>query len=398
MDEMIKDVEKISNHLLPILGNHFYALLNANDIFEMVEERQHEPSEERVANIIENIVTIYGEREESSVEFRLNNNLQGASLNATDASPVPYSISVDHHALVQHLSSMFPDTPIDYIWDQTHDLLGREAAVDRFIEQLLVNPLPPNNWLEPLLECECCYEGTPEDDLILCPEGHTFCYQCVKEATTVAMGDGKSGVECMSECREEISGRQLARALEPTLLRKLEQRRQREEVMSAGLEKLVSCPFCPYQAIMEDIYDKVFVCRNEECGIESCRKCGKVNHVPKRCEEAPEVEKARKRIEEKLTMSMLRECWQCKKLFYREGGCNHMTCSCGAQMCYICKLPMGRGIGDRCQGRCPQYQDEALHKKEVTEAAVIAKEEIALSNDLARVLNVDVVEGKVVLE
>jgi len=254
------------------------------------------------------------------------------------------------------------------------------------------------NWSEPLLECECCYEGTADEDLILCPAGHTFCYQCVKEATTVVMGDGKSGVECMAECGEEISGRQLARALEPTMLLKLEQRRQTEEVMSAGLKNLVSCPFCPYQAIMEDIYDKVFVCRNKECGIESCRKCGKVNHVPMRCEESPEVEKARKRIEEKLTLAMLRECWQCKKLFYREGGCNHMTCSCGAQMCYICKLPMGRGDGDRCQGRCPQYQDEALHKKEVTEAAVTAKEELALSDDLARVLNVDVVEGKVVLE
>ena len=97
-------------------------------------------------------------------------------------------------------------------------------------------------------------------------------------------------------------------------------------------------------------------------------------------------------------MSMLRECWQCKKLFYREGGCNHMTCSCGAHMCYICKLPMKTEFGDRCQGRCPQYQDEALHKKEVTAAAVLAKEELALSDDLARVLNVNVAEGKVVVE
>jgi len=402
MDEMIRDVEKISSQLVQILGNHFYSLFNANDIFEMVEERQHESSEERVTNIVENIVTAYGVREESSGEFSLNNNLQGLSLNATDAPLVAntFSESVDHSTLVQHLASMFPETPIDYIWDQAHDLVGREAALHRFTEQLLVNPLPPSNWSgkELLLECECCFEGTPENDLILCPAGHTFCYQCVKEATTVAMGNGKSGVECMSECREEISWRQLGRALEPSVLQKLEQRRQTEEVMSAGLEKLVSCPFCPYQAIMEDSHDKVLVCRNKECGKESCRKCGKVNHVPMRCEEVPEVEKARKRIEEKLTMAMLRECWQCKKLFYREGGCNHMTCSCGAHMCYFCKLPMKTEFGDRCQGRCPQYQDEALHKKEVTAAAVLAKEELALSDDLAKVLNVNVAEGKVVVE
>ena len=78
MDDMIRDVEKISSQLVQILGNYFYNLFNANDIFEMVEERKHESSEERVTNIVENIVTAYGVKEESSGEFSLNNNLQGS--------------------------------------------------------------------------------------------------------------------------------------------------------------------------------------------------------------------------------------------------------------------------------------------------------------------------------
>ena len=59
MDEIIKDVEKISNQLISILGNHFYNLLDENDIFEMVEEHQHESSEERVTSIVDNILTVY---------------------------------------------------------------------------------------------------------------------------------------------------------------------------------------------------------------------------------------------------------------------------------------------------------------------------------------------------
>ena len=59
MDEMIKDVEQISSQLIPILGYHFNNLLDENDIFDMVEEHQHESSEERVTSIVDNILTVY---------------------------------------------------------------------------------------------------------------------------------------------------------------------------------------------------------------------------------------------------------------------------------------------------------------------------------------------------
>ena len=210
----------------------------------------------------------------------------------------------------------------------------------------------------------------------------------------------------MAQCTDEITWRQLGIALDPTVLLKLEQRRQVEEVNAAGIDKLVSCPFCPYQAIMEDSEDKLFVCMNSECLKESCRKCGKISHVPLRCDELPEVEGARKKIEEELSMAMLRQCWQCKKMFYKESGCNRMTCTCGAQMCYLCKLPVtnydhfyGQG-GEPGPGKqCPLFQDDQeLHRKEVSAAAQKAKEELSLAGDLARVLTVDVSEGKVMVE
>ena len=153
--------------------------------------------------------------------------------------------SQSHHSLVQHLSSMFPDTPMDYIWDQAVDLVGKDAAIERFTKQLLENHRPPENWSvkELTLECECCFSDTPETDLVLCPAGHTFCYQCIRTATSVAMGEGKTAVRCMAECREEVNWQQLGKALKPQVLFKLEQKRQAEEVNAAGLERIVACPF-----------------------------------------------------------------------------------------------------------------------------------------------------------
>ena len=48
------------------------------------------------------------------------------------------------------------------------------------------------------------------------------------------------------------------------------------------------------------------------------------NHVPLRCEEVEKGDelKERKRIEEKLTAAMLRECWKCGLKYTRQDGCN----------------------------------------------------------------------------
>ena len=41
---------------------------------------------------------------------------------------------------------MFPQTPLDYLRVRCQDLVGREAAVDRFTEELLTSQAPPADW------------------------------------------------------------------------------------------------------------------------------------------------------------------------------------------------------------------------------------------------------------
>ena len=138
-------------------------------------------------------------------------------------------------------------------------------------------------------------------------------------------------------CEGEFSWRTLRRVMEPVVYRKVQERRQQEEVMAAGVENLVSCPFCSFMIIMPDPENKVLECLNPECLKESCRYvcvcvcmndpvyvymcvfmliylcvrdriCKEQSHIPLRCEEVErEVQTdARTMLENRMAEAMIR--------------------------------------------------------------------------------------------
>ena len=245
-----------------------------------------------------------------------------------------------------------------------------------------------------LQECLCCYSADclPED-MISCKGGHLYCKECISRGASVAIGDGKTVIECLGHCTEEIGWQELQKVLTPNVLSKLLQRRQAEEVGAAELENLVTCPFCPYITIMDNPDDRVLVCRNPECGRDSCRLCQEPNHVPLRCDEIEKKgqEAERKRIEEQLSEAMMRTCYKCNVKYFKEEGCNKMKCprpNCGASMCYLCKQPVkdythfyGQGGAPGGGRTCPLWTDnKKLHEQEVAKAAAKAKVELQEKN------------------
>jgi TRIAD3 protein (E3 ubiquitin-protein ligase RNF216) len=84
----------------------------------------------------------------------------------------------------------------------------------------------------------------------------------------------------------------------------------------------------------------VFECPIEDCQFESCRKCGKVSHIPLRCDEVTKEKRqdeGRLKVEEAISEAKIRKCPKCKTPFVKTEGCNKMTCRCGVKICYICR-------------------------------------------------------------
>ncbi|XP_077271584.1 uncharacterized protein LOC143902499 isoform X2 [Temnothorax americanus] len=213
-----------------------------------------------------------------------------------------------------------------------------------------------------LFECQCCYDNEcMPSKCSTCEEGHIFCNSCIVRSTDVVLGDGNTRVDCLLKCGCEFPISVLQRVLPPTKFSILLCKRQEAEVIAAGVEGLVSCPFCHFASIPPP-EDKIFKCLNPECMKESCRLCKELNHIPLKCNEK-KTESARKFLEEKMTEALVRKCYCCSRMFFKEEGCNKMTCVCGAQMCYICDKPVTdykhfQGQGAERSNLCPLWSDD----------------------------------------
>uniref|UniRef100_A0AAR5P8U4 RING-type domain-containing protein n=2 Tax=Dendroctonus ponderosae TaxID=77166 RepID=A0AAR5P8U4_DENPD len=145
-------------------------------------------------------------------------------------------------------------------------------------------------------------------------------------------------------------------AFPKAVFRRLWLKIQREELEKAEVDLIVSCPFCEF-VVTPLAEASVF-----KCGKESCRLCTRKSHIPTRCSEVPLDKEVQIRtfLEDKWTEAVTRTCFSCKKSFIKTRGCNKMTCTCGASMCYICsQLISGYEHFDVLDGKCDLMRDES---------------------------------------
>ena len=238
-----------------------------------------------------------------------------------------------------------------------------------------------------LVECGVCFDDEClVSEIVMCESGCMFCQSCVKRGAEVQIGENKVNIQCMLVCGAEMPYQALKGIISDKLYSKLCDNRQLEEIRAAGITNLVQCPACNYAVIMPDNQVKVITCANQDCGKQTCRLCGEESHIPLSCDEVEKDSevKARTKIEDAMTEAMLRECVACKKKYFKEEGCNKMTCECGQAMCYLCRKPVsndykhfyGQGASPK-HGLCPLWSNVSkVHADEITEAANKAKKQL----------------------
>ncbi|CAH1791817.1 unnamed protein product [Owenia fusiformis] len=237
-----------------------------------------------------------------------------------------------------------------------------------------------------LHECPCCCEDELLfEELAACEDGCLFCRECIKRSSEENIGSGKIKFPCLTgDCKAQFPTQVLQSVLPSKVFSNLLRKIQEEEIRQADIEGLESCPFCSFATIIDNPDEKIFKCLNPECLKESCRLCKEVNHIPLRCNEVEKQTETdiRTFIENKITEAMIRECWRCKKRFFKIEGCNKMTCSCGATMCYVCRKPkIGYEHFGTGPNKCPQDTDiHELHRQEMEKAGLLAKEKFAKDN------------------
>ena len=62
-----------------------------------------------------------------------------------------------------------------------------------------------------------------------------------------------------------------------------EDKDEENQLKEQGLE---FCPFCPFTITLttKPEEDKIFICKNKDCAIRSCRLCKKAAHAPYSCD------------------------------------------------------------------------------------------------------------------
>jgi len=197
----------------------------------------------------------------------------------------------------------------------------------------------------PDFECGCCFSSTSWPQKVSCASDHGFCRECVQRYVNhVISGEGSSLFACLSDgCQAPFPSAQL-HFLDPNLLKRLEERRQSEEVGKALADcddgQIFQCPSCEFKCLIPES-NKVMECLNPKCLKDSCKLCKEDwdKHFGLPCDEveAKGESDLRVRTEEAMTNAVVRRCIKCNAPFVKEAGCNKMTCRCGSMQCYICR-------------------------------------------------------------
>ncbi|KAL5170386.1 E3 ubiquitin-protein ligase RNF144A [Glycine soja] len=191
--------------------------------------------------------------------------------------------------------------------------------------------------------CDICFDDKPVSDMF--EEGkcnHLFCTHCMsKYVTTQIQQNILKVIMCPNaNCSVELKPEYFHNILASEVIVRWET--VMCESMIVELEKTY-CPFKDCSVLLVNDGEKVVTSAEcPSCHRLFCAQCKVPWHGSMSCEEFQEIErnKDEKVLENKFFKLAKEEKWQkcprCTMFVQRREGCDHMTCRCGCDFCYIC--------------------------------------------------------------
>ncbi|KAK0503542.1 hypothetical protein EDD18DRAFT_1327801 [Armillaria luteobubalina] len=187
--------------------------------------------------------------------------------------------------------------------------------------------------------CPICYDDVSTPFQLVCE--HVYCTGCIRHFLTSAAQTGIFPLVCMgneSTCGTPISIPVIQKFLPPTAFDHL-----LETVFTTHVDKHPQeFRYCKTPDCMQ-IYRKsevVSALRCPSCFSEICSSCGEDSHERLSCEDARihnnPVEQERMSEAWLSQQRGIKKCPTCSRLLEKTEGCNHMTCPCGAHICWRC--------------------------------------------------------------
>ncbi|KAG6324780.1 hypothetical protein E4U44_000112 [Claviceps purpurea] len=192
-----------------------------------------------------------------------------------------------------------------------------------------------------LRNCVACTSEVASTDSIRCPCSHDYCGDCTTSLFSAAINDESLfPPRC---CQEPIPLDLIKPFLSATLLGAYEAKKLEHETPDKTYCHVRTCSaFVPPAFVKDDVATCV------KCQSKTCTMCKGETHT----DDCP-ADTLTADFLQVATEKGWQRCYSCRRMVGLDTGCNHITCRCKAEFCYVCGLKWK-------QCSCAQWDEDRL--------------------------------------
>jgi len=190
--------------------------------------------------------------------------------------------------------------------------------------------------------CNICLEEKVAEMFVTLDCGHEYCSNCLARMVDMAI-DAKNTrtLKCPSMNCNHRFRQQDVRNIDHKKLNSIADIQAKEWFLKQPNSRHCQTPDCDFCFINEEGNRQRITC--SQCRRKYCSNCLTDHSMRTACDHtkrANESAEDQKKNEEWKKANTI-VCPSCKTIIQKDGGCNHMTCKCGHEFCYLCRERYG---------------------------------------------------------